>query len=212
MTNRSPHRDALRLLFILVKGSTPLAVDDSSGASGIFKGEARLYALDFWMRNPDYLADELLNVYQVTQDKQLLTTVEDMFRGEEPDLRRFPMIRWKFGAYERLDDTLAILTSRRLVRITGRKAGTKVLETDFLIMPSAFSLAEQIVVEFPPLEWYAKRASLVTQLAGTRGGGALKEHQHKQIEYHETNLGGLIPPITARVQARLASTLSGTGK
>jgi hypothetical protein len=55
MTNRSPHRDALRVLFILVKGSTPLTVDDSSGAAGIFtgifKGEARLYALDFWMKS-----------------------------------------------------------------------------------------------------------------------------------------------------------------
>jgi hypothetical protein len=203
---RSPHRDALRLLYILVEGSSPLPNGDTSGAAAIFKGEARLYALDFWMRYPDYLADELLNVFEQKGEQRHLDAAKEIFKAEEPDIRRFPMIRWKFGAYERgLDDILAILASRKLVTITGKRAGTKVLETDFLIMPSAFVLAKQIVIEFPELSWYSKRARLIVELAGDRGSKALKDHQHKQIEYHETNLGGTIPPITCRVQERLQS-------
>lgn len=89
------------------------------------------------MRNPDYLAEELLDVFEAKRNQHYLDAAKEIFRAEEPDIRRFPMIRWKFGAYERLDDTLAILKSRKLVTITGRKAGAKVLETDFLIMPSA---------------------------------------------------------------------------
>lgn len=204
---RSHHRDALRLLYILVEGSSPLPDDDTSGAAAIFKGEARLYALDFWMRYPDYLADEFLDIFEQKGEQRHLDVAKEIFKAEEPDIRRFPMIRWKFGAYERLDDTLAILTSRKLVRITGKKAGTTVRETDFLVMPSAFALAKQIVIEFPELSWYSKRARLIGELAGDRGGTALKDHQHKQIEYHETNLGGTIPPITFRVQERLQSLL-----
>jgi hypothetical protein len=201
------HRDALRLLYIFVEGSSPLPDGDTSGAAAIFKGEARLYAIDFWMRYPDYLADELLNVFEQKREQRHLDAAKEIFKAEEPDIRRFPMIRWKFGAYERLDDTLAILTSRKLVTITGKKAGTRVLETDFLIMPSAFTLAKQIVIEFPELSWYSKRARLTAELAGDRGSKALKDHQHKQIEYHETKLGGTIPPITFRVQERLLSLI-----
>lgn len=208
MSNRSPYRDALRLLYILVAGGSPLPDDDPSGAKAIFKGEARLYALDFWMRNPDYLADELLNVFETQGDQHHLDAAREIFRAQEPDIRRFPMIRWRFGAYERLDDSLAILTSRKLVRITGKKTGVRVLETDFLVMASAFALAKQIAVEFPALVWYSKRANLVAELAGDRGGNALKNHQHKQIEYHETNFGGTIPPITSRVQTRLDALIT----
>jgi hypothetical protein len=44
-------RDAIRLLFVLSEGSRPLAEPDG-GATHIFRGEARLHALDFWMRYP----------------------------------------------------------------------------------------------------------------------------------------------------------------
>jgi hypothetical protein len=205
---RSPHRDALRVLYILVAGSSPLPDDHASGASAIFRGEGRLYAFDFWMRNPDYLADELLSVFEATGEQRYLDAANEIFRAEEPDIRRFPMIRYKFGAYERADDMLAILTSRKLVRITGKKVGAKVMETDFLVMPSAFALGQQIINEFPALEWYSKRAILVAELAGDRGSNALKEHQHKQIEYHETHLGGTIPAIALRVHARLQTLIS----
>jgi len=203
MDKGSRHRDALRLLYILVAGSSPIPVGNASGAAAIFKGEARLYALDFWMRNPDYLAEELLNLFEEKRDQRHLDAASEIFRAEEPAIRRFPMIRYRFGAYERLDDTLAILRSRKLIAIIGKKAGAKVLETDFLIMPSAFALAVQIVNEFAALTWYLSRATLVAELAGDRGSKALKEHQHKQIEYHETNLGGTIPPIALRVHTRL---------
>jgi hypothetical protein len=98
MAIRSPHRDALRLLYILVAGCSALPEHDASGAVAVFKGEARLYAFDFWMRNPDYLSEELLDLFESTKERNYLDIVKEIFLAEEPDIRRFPMIRYRFGA------------------------------------------------------------------------------------------------------------------
>lgn len=66
MNARAPHRDAIRILFILNAGGVPLTDPNDALVAKIFKGEARLHAFDFWMRNPDYLASELLDAYGET--------------------------------------------------------------------------------------------------------------------------------------------------
>ncbi len=209
MSTKDPLRDAIRLLYIFTEGSRLLDADHESGAESIFCGRARLLAFDFWIRNPDYLADELLNKFEENGDSSLVDLVRSIFESEEPDIRRLPMLRYRFGAYERLDDALAILRSRELIMISVRRAGTRVIETDYLVFSGARVLAGNVVSEFPQLAWYQERARVVAELAGERGGTALKEQQHRQIEYHETKLGGLIPPITERVRERLAEIESG---
>lgn len=203
MSERSPQRDALRLLYILVEGSAPLSEPDDSGAVALFRGESRLFAFDFWVRNPDYLADELLNMFEKNGDVSHLETAKLIFATEEPEIRRYPMLRYRFGAYERLDNALSILRSRNLILIPVKRAGTKVLETDFLVMPQAITLTEDIAKQFPELAWYRTRTKVVAALAGGRGGAALKQQQHDQIEYHEATLGSTIPSIADRVKERL---------
>lgn len=197
------HRDALRILNILIAGASSLQTPHASGAIAVFSGEMRLHAFDFWMRYPDYLAEELLNLFEHTGDSRFLHVAEEIFNLDEPDIRRFPMIRYMFGAYEPLDDALSLLHSRDLVRVTGQKSGDKVLITQFLIMPKAIVLANEIVKDFPALGWYRSRALLVAELAGDRGGSALKQRQYEQAEYAETQRGGNIPPIADRVRDRL---------
>jgi len=113
------------------------------------------------------------------------------------------MIRYLFGAYERLDDALSLLRSRDLVRITGIKGKVKVHETNFIVTVRGVEVCLNAVLQEPTLDWYAKRAALVAEIAGTRGGGALKEKQYEQATYAETQLGGIIPPIGTDVQRRL---------
>ncbi len=203
MLKESPYRDAIRILFLLVKGSTPYVTPDVEGAKAIFKGEKRLHASDFWMRYPDYLAEELLDRFERSGDPQDLTTVRDIFSAEEPEIRKFPMMRYRFGAYEKIDNTMSILRSRNLISIARKVEHSILKETDFIILKSAFSLSEIIVDEWPPLEWYAKRAKLVADVAGNRSGTALKDRQYEQMEYAETKSGGIIPAISSRVQERL---------
>ena len=207
MTQRSPYRDALRLLYIFVNGAEPFLESHSSGASAILRGEVRLHAYEFWIRNPDYLAEELLDLFVATRTQRYLDEAAAIFAAEEPDIRRLPMIRYKFGAYERLDDSLALLSSRNLVRTVGTKSAIKVTEWDFLVMPRAFELAEGIEAEFPVLGWYGRRAALVNEVAAGRSGSALKKRQYEQLDYAETELGGVIPTITDRVRARLAELM-----
>lgn len=207
MTVRSPHRDALRILFVLKAGGSPIE-PPAAEETLLFKGEARLQAFDFWMRNPDYLAAELLDLFVETKDKNYYEPAQAILDDEEPDLRRVPMIRYFFGAYERLDDALSLLRSRDLVRITGLKgANNRVLETDFVLTKVGYDTCSAAVSQEPILQWYADRAELVAKVAGPLGGTALKQKQYQRAAYAETKLGGVIPAITDDVRRRLAQLM-----
>ncbi len=203
MAVRSPHRDALRILFILKAGGSQVE-PPSTELALVFKGEARLQAFDFWMRNPDYLAAELLDLFLDTKDKGYYDTAQAILDDDEPDLRRVPMIRYFFGAYEPLDDALSLLRSRDLVRITGVKgANNKVLETDFILTQAGYDICSSAVLHEPILQWYKDRSELVAKVAGSLGGTALKQKQYQRASYAETKLGGVIPAITEDVRVRL---------
>ncbi len=113
------------------------------------------------------------------------------------------MIRYFFGAYDRLDDALSLLRSRDLIRITGLKSKDKVQETDFLLTAKGADLCVSCVIAAPVLKWYADRGALVAKVAGDRGGTALKQQQYERASYAETELGGVIPPIGDEVLRRL---------
>ena len=121
MISRTPHQDAIRLLFILNAGSARHSDPSLPDVVAIFRGEAILHALDFWMRNPDYLAAEQLDLFRNTGVKKYLAAADEIFAKEEPDLRRVPMSRYFFGAFDRLDNTLSLLRSRDLVRKLAEK-------------------------------------------------------------------------------------------
>ena len=105
-------RDAVRLLFLIDAIGEPVEADDPATTVAVVHGQMRLQACDFWMRNPDYLAYELLNDIDAGhRDRSDLALVAEILQGDEPDLRRAEMIRWRFGAYEPLDDALAVLKS-----------------------------------------------------------------------------------------------------
>jgi len=203
MNARTPHRDAIRLLFSIRAGSQPFTDAAMPDVVAIFKGEARLLAFDFWFRNPDYLAAELLDLFEETAQPEYLSAAKSIFDNEEPDLRRVPMIRYFFGAYDRLDDALSLLRSRDLICITGFKSKHKVQETDFLLTAKGTALCDSCVLIAPILKWYSDRSDLIAKVAGDRGGAALKQRQYERTTYAETKLGGVIPPISDEVLQRL---------
>lgn len=203
---RSPHRDALRLLYVLKAGGDQIENPGAPEEVMIFKGEARLLAFDFWMRNPDYLAAELLDLFEETDDLGWLHEAEAIIDNGEPDLRRVPMIRYFFGAYERLDDALSLLRSRDLVRISGIKgSGDKVRETHFVLTKQGYELCAEALVQEPILQWYADRSLLIARIAGDKGGAALKHQQYQRASYAETKLGGVIPSIAEEVRQRVTA-------
>jgi hypothetical protein len=194
----------LRLFAVLMAGCDRLARPGPQGEVAIFRGEKRLHALMFWLRNPDYLAWELLDLHDADHDPAWVVIVEEMFAAEEPILRRDAMRKYLFGAHEPLDDDLAVLSTDGLVRPVLKMTGLKVAEHDFLIFPDAFARVSAIT-GLPLWDWYADRMQLVLHVADGRSGSALKVRQYEHVRYATTANGSPIPAITDQVLARLRS-------
>ncbi|SFU15509.1 hypothetical protein SAMN05444141_11140 [Pseudovibrio denitrificans] len=198
-------RDAVRILFVIAKAGEPVKRTAPKGACAVINAEKKLQALDFWMRNPDYLASEILNQYEADlSQKQLLKLADKVMSGDEPDIRRLAMQRFLFGAWEALDDAIATLTLPGLVRMqrSFTNDGTKIRQTSYYLTDEgAAKVAELEKIE--PLDWYAARAEIVALIAGTRSGNQLKSVQYKVAEYNDARHGTIIAPIRDEVDARL---------
>jgi hypothetical protein len=194
----------VRLLSCIVAGGRPANRDEwGEEVISVLEGQARLQALDFWMRYPDYLANELLNTYEAGGAGHLLTTARRIFDDREPDLRHLPMIRYHFGAYEPLDNALSILRATDLIRIERTGQPGKVKQHAYLLTRHGRDALETLAAAAPELAWYRDRALLVAEVAGVQGGSKLKDRQYLQKEYADTDLSQPIRPITARVLERL---------
>lgn len=182
---------------------------DPDDVARVVRSEVRLHALDFWLRNPDYLADELLNEVDTGNlDVSYAAAAAVLLSDPEPTLRRYPMHRWLFGAYEPLDDAAAILETAGLLRISrtarsGHHPG-KVGRTQFFLTAQGLTAATDLESRETVFAWYPRQIELVMAVARDEPGSRLKERQYKQAEYAGTELGSRIAPITERVRRRLA--------
>jgi hypothetical protein len=159
--------------------------------------------MDFWMRYPDYLANELLDMFEIDGTPEFLETAKQIFEDREPDLRHVPMPRYLFGAFEPLDNALSILRAVDLIRIRRRGQPGHVQQHLYLLTQRGREAISQLAVAAVELAWYRDRAELVAKIAGGTGGTALKDRQYLQKEYAETDLSKPIRPITDRVRVRL---------
>ena len=173
----------------------------------VLEAEKRLQAMDFWVRNPDYLAHEYLERFDEgcqTED-QLLEVAREIMAGDEPELRRLGMLRFMFGAFEAVDDAVSKLASLGMVEMRRKynRSATKVMRTDYLLMEIGLAEA-RTMAEHPPLDWYARRAEQAAFIAGNSSGEQLKRQQKLVDEYRDQTWNNVIPPIAARVRARLS--------
>lgn len=199
-------RDAVRILFVIAKIGEPVKKGAPDGTCRVIHAEKKLQALDFWMRNPDYLAWEALNQYEADPlQADLLPIAQAVMEGDEPDIRRLAMQRFLFGAWEALDDSIATLALPGLVQV-GRKfstEGTKILQTSYYLTESGAAKAEELE-KIEPLDWYAARAEIVARVSGQRTGSQLKSLQYKVAEYNDARHGTIIAPIRDEVEERLS--------
>ncbi|GAB2766576.1 hypothetical protein [Streptomyces bullii] len=202
-------QDSVRLLLLIDAAAKSPAEDENVPAStvGAVHTQVRLQKLDFWVRYPDYLAFELMNEYEAAPEEAgLLSLASDILDSEEPDLRRFPMLRHKFGAFEELDDALAPLVERGLIRktqILGRTGQNRVVEHVYFLLERGREVARSLLRDAPALEWYVKRTQLVVALVDGLGGTQIKDRQYLLSEYADTPWRQYFAPITEQARARL---------
>jgi hypothetical protein len=200
---------AVRLLAIIVAAAEQVESNSwGPDVVGILRSQARLQALDFWMRNPDYLANELLTEYEAGQDETLLRTAGNILDSREPDLRRLPMIRYLFGAFEPVDDALSILRSHDLVRVHREGTPGQIREHLYLLTRAGHRAMAELAALDPALAWYKERAEVVTRIAGDLGGRTLKDRQYLNAEYAGAGMREVIESIEDRVRARYGKLMS----
>ncbi|NQZ56075.1 MAG: hypothetical protein HRT88_01200 [Lentisphaeraceae bacterium] len=199
------YRDAMRLLYILTGLAEPYTGDSlTRKPSHVFVGEKRLMALDFYMRYPDYLANEILNLYEDNQDESLLALAKKMMEGDEPDVRTILMVRWKRGAYQRVETALSILEAPGLIK-TVQDTSKPGKPWAYLLFPLAFDVAKDAIIQQPSLDWYPRQVSALKNIHYEKSGTELKKGQYSVREYDEANLGSIIPSIKNQVYKRLES-------
>lgn len=195
---------AIRVLVILDSCGEPVAQGDPDGCVAVIRAELRLQALDFWLRNPDYLAGELLSMVEAgaLSAGKYLRIVQDLLEKPEPDLHWYPMPRWHHGAYEAIDDAFSVLSAYGLALVRRLGGIRKTARSQFFLTGKGRTAVAGLREE-PVLSWYTEQVKLVALVAGNDLGSKLKKRQYEQAEYARTKLGTNIAPIHEGVRDRL---------
>ena len=211
----SVYQDAVRLLLLIDAAAEPLTdacrAEAPSNAVGVLHSQVLLQKLDFWLRNPDYLADELISRFERDGNAEDLALAREILESDEPEVRSYQMLRYLFGAYEPLDEALAILRTPGLV--IRRKQGSvgHIRQHDYYITVAGRTAAQTIVNKVPDLGYYVERSALVADLAAGRRGSALRDIQYLHPEYADSALGTHIVGIADRARHRLMEALMSVG-
>lgn len=201
-------QDAVRLLLLIANASEALPSPPPdgvpAGAVAVFRTQVALQKMDFWLRNPDYLAEFLLDRFEETGDPAFREQARTILTSEEPEVRRYPMLRYRFGAYEPLDEALSVLAAAGLVfrRREGTPGHTR--QHNYYLTEKGRSVARDMITDVPDLKYYVDRVRLLVELTGGIGPSALKNMQYEQPEYANAEWHTRIQTIAPRVRERLA--------
>lgn len=192
------YKDRLRILLILYFFGEPLNDPTRPDAVRIFRTETRIQKIDFLIRNPDYLAYELLLIARSELSKQgeIKTIVKEIFSNQEPTLRRMEMERFFFGAYEDIDDVILFLKSIGFIQFSSKKSSDfKTIDKQYFVT----AVAEQKILvnlnDLPKIQWYLDRCRMIHHYFGDLSGSQLKIAQYQIDEYRNTSYKDFIGDV-----------------
>ncbi len=204
----STAQTAVRILFIVDRVGDPVPEHDQvEGTRRVLRSETKLQKLDFWVRYPDYLADELLTEVEAERlDRERgLADATLLLETQEPALHLYPMARYLRGAYERKDNALALLKSCGHLAI--RRQETSPLNCqarrDFYLLEKGERAVSTLRTDFPILTWYDEQAARAATFAAHLSGAQCKDRQYSNAVYGGTPSGAVIPSIRQHVLERL---------
>lgn len=213
-------QSATRFLIILDRlGDSPTKTDLESfpDTVKVVRATSRLVKLDFWMRNPDFLANELLNDVEAGSIDPVvgLRHVSRMLEGDVPKIHLYPMQKYKYGAWELPDNAFAVLkylglADQKRIRDLDEKGAARARRDYFLFASGAERVAE-MRAKVDQTQWYDLQADAISLLSVGDSGAAAKARQYEQEDYARTPVGTTIAPILDRVVERYVSVAESFG-
>ena len=117
------YQNTIRVLFILYFFSDPYNDPRKKELVKIFQSEVRIQKIDFLLRYPSYLCDELMNLIDRDQSlkTKLVDEIEKILVSNEPKLKTKEMQRFFFGAYDKLDEIIAFLWGYGFIKFESKR-------------------------------------------------------------------------------------------
>lgn len=197
------YKDRIRIFFILYFFSEPFQSDENPNAVRLFKTETRIQKIDFLLRNPDYLAYELLLIAKNDNNKksEIKTHVKTILENNEPTLKRLDMERFFYGAYEDIDDIIGFLSGIGFIEFDSRKRSDfKTIDKHYYILKVADNKMNSSFDGMEFIKWYKDRCLLISKYFGDLSGTQLKVNQYRVNEYRDTSYNQYIGSIVDSVK------------
>jgi len=196
-------KDRLRIFLILNYFSDDYNDPAHPLYKKLFKSEVKIQKIDFLIRNPDYLAYELLNIARMDPGKsaEIKPIVKDIFASKEPVIRRLEMERFFFGAYEDIDDVISFLKSVGFIDFSSKKAADfRTIEKYYFVTDTGLSKIQATIPGLSSINWYIERCELIRKYFGDLTGTQLKVAQYQIKAYRDTTYNTYIGSIQESVK------------
>jgi hypothetical protein len=180
------YKDRFRILLVLYFFSEETG---DTNFPKLFYSEIKIQAIDFFLRNPDYLSLQLLRMAENGEKDPaaIKLIVKKIYRDNEPDIRRVEMEKFFYGAYEDIDDIIAFLVSRGLIRYESKlRTNTTVAEKHYYLTARAVASIANAKSTLTATKWYFNRFEVIKEYLGGSSGSELKAKQYQVEEYSTT--------------------------
>lgn len=197
------YKDRIRIFLIIYFFSEEYINPKEAHLLKVLYSEVKIQKIDFLLRNPDYLAYELMILTKKgkADKEEIKAIVKEIFGNKEPVIRKMEMEKFFFGAYEDIDDVIAFLKGIDFIEFRSeRNKALKVINKSYYVTTFACNKIEKELRKIPSLQWYIKRCNLIKKYFGDFSGTQLKALQYEIDEYKNTSYKEYISDIQEQVR------------
>lgn len=202
--NTKRYRDRFRILLIIYFFSESFYDPTRPQLVGLLKSEVRIQKLDFLIRYPSYLCYELILMVQEDpkQDRtSIKRIVKDIFDSQEPELRTNDMKKFLYGAWEKLDKTVAFLMAHGLVYFDSKRGSTlKQYQKEYYLTQYGKNKVEAGLKAINSFKWYEQRCEMIKKYFGDLKGSDLKALQYEHESYKDALINDYIRDIALQTK------------
>lgn len=201
------YQNTLRVLLILYFFSDEFFSEENPNLVKQFHNETRIQKIDFLIRYPSYLCDELMNLADKDRGlkPELGSIIVKILNNDEPKFKTKEMQKFFFGAYGRLNEVIAFLKAYGFLDYhSRRRTDFREHQKEYYLTTYAIEKIENGLAQIPLLQWYFERCALIQKYFGDLSGTQLKDMQYEHPEYRDEAWGKKIKDIETRVRQRFS--------